>query len=484
MTLLRTLILLPMLFLLAQPALAQQSDTAETPPERLVSEDGRMQAVDAAGWPLFDGDGNPIWERTPEEQATELFVDSMKASEGLAPSSTAWQFSVVPGLNQALDLVPDFHEARYNLGLIYLQTNDLEGAIVELEKIVTARKDLTDARSALGLAYERTGRLNDADLVYARGLAEDDDSVDLLNGQARVLLKRGRAADAERAAKAILRINSNSVDAFNTLGLAYLEMGRFETARFVFQKAMALPDAEDPAVLASLKTNLGLVFWRQGKEFLAEAEFNAIAIGSVDASGLVTQPPVDPNNAAARVNLAHIRLVNLDYQGARELLEPAYQQLKGNEIVQLSYAVSLRGTGDYDRAQRIYESLAGSMNSELRDDALLNMGILQGDFLKDYEAALETYSEYIAVRETMGQPVTEEEPVHQYIKEMEKLKRKRDRKREREAAKAAEEAAAPPEPEPEPEPAPAEEPPIADEPTPEPTPVPPADGGATDGGTP
>ena len=477
MTFLRMLILLPALLLLAPPVSAQDGDAAETPPEPMVSEDGRMQAVDAAGWPLFDAEGNPIWEQTPQEQATQLFEDAMNASAGLGTSSTAWQFSVVPPLRQALDLVPDFHEARYNLGLIYLQTNDLEGAIEELDKVVTASKDMAEARSALGLAYERVGRLNDADLVYARGLAEDEDNVALLNGQARVLLKRGRPGDAERASKAILRINSNSVDAFNTLGLAYLEMGRFETARFVFQKAMALPAAEDPAVLASLRTNLGLVFWRQGKEFLAESEFNAVAIGQMDASGAVLQPPLDPDNAAARVNLAHIRLVNLDHQGARELLEPAYQQLKGNEIVQMSYAVSLRGTGDYDRAQQIYGALAESVGSELRDDALLNLGILQGDFLKDFDAAIETYNEYIAVRETMGHPVAEDEPVHAYLEEMEKLKRKRDRKREREAqeaAKATEEAAAPP-----PEPEPVEEPSPADEPAPEPTPVPSSEEGGT-----
>ena len=464
MTLLRSLILLPLLLLTAVPALAQEGGEGETPPERQVSEDGRLQAVDAAGWPMFDAAGNPIWERTAEEQATQLFEDAMRASEGLAVSSTAWQFSVVPPLRQALDLVPGFHEARFNLGMIYLQTNDLEGAIEEFDKVVKARKDMPGARSALGLAYERIGRLDDADLVYARGLADNENDVDLRNGQARVLLKRGRAGDAERAAKAILRINSNSVDAFNTLGLAYLEMGRYETARFVFQKAMALPDAEDKAVLASLRTNLGLVFWRQGKEFLAESEFNAVVVGQVDMAGVVLAPPLDPNNAAARVNLAHIRLVNLDYQGARELLEPAYQQLQGNEIVQLSFGVALRGTGDYERAQQIYETLAASVDSDLRDDALLNLGILQGDFLKDFDAAIETYNEYIGVRDTMGLPVGEDEPVFEYLKEMEKLKRKLDRKREKDARKAAEAAAQP-------------------EPTPEPTPVPADEPGATDGGT-
>lgn len=437
--------------LLAVPAEAQQT-TGTAPPERQTSEDGRLQAVDAAGNPLFDDGGNPIWEASPEEKAHLLFSDAMKASTGLAPSSTAWQYSVIPPLLQALELLPDFKEARYDLGVIYLQTNDLDGAIQELEKVVKAGKEETRARVALGVAYERAGRLADAEMLYARGLAEDAGDVDLLCGQARLLLKRGRPEDAERAAKAILRINSNSIDAFNTLGLAYLEMRRFETARFVFQKARTLPGGDKSA---TLEANLGLVYWRMGREFQAEASFTEAL-------------RLDPNHAGARVNLAHLRLVNLDFQGARDLLEPAYQQLKGNQVVQLSFAVAMRGTGDYDRARQIYEELAADPTSDLRDDALLNLGIMEGDFLKDFAGAIDTYNEYIAVRDTMGQPVGPDEPVRAYLREVEKLKERRDRKKEQPATAPA------------PAPTPAPDAPPDEEPLPEPAGGP----AAPDGGTP
>ena len=228
-----------------------------------------------------------------------------------------------------------------------------------------------------------------------------------------------------------MKINSNSLDAFNTLGLAYLELERFETARFVFQKAKSLPGADDNA---SLEANLGLVFFRMGREFQAEASFAAAL-------------ELDPNHAGARVNLAHLRLVNLDYEGALELLEDVQRQLKGNQTVQLSYAVALRGVGRLEEAETIYELIASDPTSDLRTQALLNLAILQGDFLKDYAAAVDTYNEYVSTRQSLGDPVSEDDPVHEYLKDVEKLLRKQERRRQREA-----EAAAEPEPEPEPEP--------------------------------
>ncbi len=432
--------------LLVAPGASAQDEEA---PVRQTSPDGRLQQLDAAGNPMFDAEGNPVWEPTAEERAQSLFAEAVAESKGLAPGSTMWQLSVARKLEEALSLKPDFHEARYNLGIAYLQGNDVEGAVRHLEQVMDARPDLTDARVALGVAYERQGRLSQAELLYGQGLGQSPDNVDLLNGQARVLLKRGRPDDASRAARAILRINSNSLDAFNTLGLAYMELERYETARFVFQKAKSLPGGDASAML---EANLGLVYWRMGKEFQATASFEAALA-------------LDPNHVGARVNLAHLRLVNLDYAGAHELLEPAAKQYAGNEIIQLSYAVSLRGIGKLEEAEAIYELIAGDPDSDLRDEALLNLGILQGDFLKDYGSSIDTYNEYIAVRETLGDPVGEDDPVHEYIGEMEKLKRKEDRRRQRESESTP---APEPEPEPAPEEAPAEEGAAPDDPAPAP----------------
>jgi Flp pilus assembly protein TadD len=413
-------LLLALALLLATPAAAQDDDS---PPARMTSADGRLQAVDAYGVPRFDAAGDPIWDKSAQEQALDLFDQAVQASRGLAPGSTMWMLSVAPKFKEALGFQPDFPEARYNLGMAYLHANDQEGAVEQFMAVLEGDPDQAEARVALGIVYERQGRLSEAERLYAMGIGREGGrtNVDLLNGQARLLLKKGRANDAVTASLSVLRVNSNSIDAFNTLGLAYMELGRFETARFVFQKAKSLPGGDEAAML---ETNLGLVYWRMGREFQATASFQAAL-------------ELDSTEIGARVNLAHLRLRNLDYQGAYDLLRPAADANEGNQIIQLSYAVSLRGIGRLEEAEQIYEDIAGDIGSDLRDEALLNLGILQGDFLKDYASSIDTYNEYIAVRESRGFVVAEDHRVRDYIAQMEKLKRKEDRRKQREARESA-----------------------------------------------
>ena len=59
---------------------------------RYINPDGRMQAVDAAGNPMFDAAGEPIWEPPPEEQAQQLYEEGLalqQSIQGAAPNEAA-----------------------------------------------------------------------------------------------------------------------------------------------------------------------------------------------------------------------------------------------------------------------------------------------------------------------------------------------------------------------------------------------------------
>jgi Tfp pilus assembly protein PilF len=202
-------------------------------------------------------------------------------------------------------------------------------------------------------------------------------------------------------------------------------MKQLERARFAFMKAQSLPGGDQSAAVF---TNLGLVKMKMGKEFEAREHFEEAL-------------RVDSGAPSAKVNLGHLMLQNLDYEGARSLLEEATRALPGNIPVKLNLAVALRGTGEVDRAQTLYEEIAADPDSEYRADAILNLAILQGDVLRDYDSAIKSYEEYIAARASVGDEVAEDDVVYKYVKEMRKLKRRQDKKREREARKAAEKAA-------------------------------------------
>jgi tetratricopeptide (TPR) repeat protein len=391
---------------------------------RYVNNDGRLQAIDGVGNPVFDADGNPVWEPPPEEQAKQLFEEAMMLQKGIAGSAPN-EAAALDRLIRAVGLVPDFSDAWYNLGRLQLKLNNLSDAKVSLKKAKDLDPENTRAYLGLGLAMERGGELAGAQRTFELGLQQAPEDVDLLNGIARILRKQGKTEMAIERAKAILRINSNSLDAYNTLGLCYLDQGELELARFVFLKAEASVPGGDTS--ASIQANMGLVFFKMDKEYAAEERFNAARA-------------MDPDHVGAMVNLAYLKLKNYDFDGARALLEQAHRILPGSDEIKLDLAVSYRGTGDVEPARRLYEEVVTG-GTESRLPALLNLGILQADFDKDYSSALTTYNKYKAERLKDGGTIADDDPIHSYITEAERAKEREQKRLEREAKKKAREAA-------------------------------------------
>ncbi|MBJ95522.1 MAG: hypothetical protein CMP23_13750 [Rickettsiales bacterium] len=389
-----------------------------------IARDGRRQAIDDFGNPVFDADGYPIWEALPAERAAQLFEEALMLRKGLAGAEPDLM-SAAMRLNEAIALVPDFIEARYNLALVQLDQDLIRDAVQNLDKVVAARPDWKEALLSLAIAHERSGDFNAATRIYTKGLESEPENVDMLNGMARIYRKMGQSELAEQKAKAILKIDSNSIDAYNTLGLAYLEMGELELARFVFLKAeKSVPGADENS---AIQANLGLVNYRfegwtkDKREYEATVRFEKAL-------------EFNPNDLGAMVNLAHLKLINFDFEGARELLERAHRKMPANVPIQLNLAVARRGTGEYDGAEQLYNQIASAPGS-YRGDALLNLAILQGDFRKDYPTAIETYNEYISVMEETGVAVAEDAPVRGYIRSIEKILEREEKKRQRAEAR-------------------------------------------------
>jgi len=401
------------------------SSSGEEIPAPLVSEDGRMQQVDASGYPMWNPDGTPIWEPTPEEKANQLFEEAVMLSRGFAGAPPNL-VGAMARLKDALSFKEDFPEAHYNLGLVLLEMGALADARASFQKAVNYKPDMRDALLALAIAAEREDALGVAERTYLKGqsIAGDED-VDFKNGLARVMRKRGNAEAARDMAREILEVNANSVDAYNTLGLAYMDLDEIELARFVFIKAEA--SVPGGAENASIQANLGLVFFKKGDEFEAEARFvRAIAL--------------DPDHVGASVNLAYLKLQNLDFEGARDLLEKAAKRLPNSVPIKLDLAVAYSGMGEFKKAESLYEEVA-SRSGKHQAAAVYNLGILYADKIKDLDAALAQYNKYISLEESQGRIVGDEDPVRTYIAEVEKTKTREERRRKREERKRAKEEA-------------------------------------------
>jgi tetratricopeptide (TPR) repeat protein len=409
---------------------ATESGTVAATTERLTGPDGRLQAVDAYGNPLFDATGKPIWEQTPQEKAAQLFEEAMVLRKGVGgqpPSPTG----AADRLRDAVKVWPEFVEGWYALANVNLDQNLLPEARDAFQRVSALKADDPRGWVGVGIVGEREEAWSAAQIAYERGLATAPQNVDLMNGRVRVLRARGMNAQAITEALKIIAINSNSLDAYNSLGLAYMEQGEYELARFVFVKAKSsLPGGAESA---TLEANLGLVYLRQGKEFDAGAQFEKAR-------------SLDVNHVGANVNLAYLALRNYDFESAQSKLELAHRILPNNVPIQLNLAVARRGMGDVSGARSLLEPIANAPGP-YQIDATYNLAILQGDFLKDYKAAIDGYNQFLNLRSQSGSPVEAADPVFGYIREAERALKRQEQKRAKEAAAAS---APPPAPAPAP----------------------------------
>ncbi len=97
---------------------------------------------------------------------------------------------------QALELFPDFADARQGLALILLNKGQVDDAIVQLRKIWEQYPDKAMAAFDLGNAYFQKGQMDDAVAFYQRALQIKPDDVSTLNNLGMALLTKGMVNEA------------------------------------------------------------------------------------------------------------------------------------------------------------------------------------------------------------------------------------------------------------------------------------------------
>ena len=360
---------------------------------------------------------------------------------------------------------PDHLEAMLNLGVAKHLLDDLPGARQAYAAVVAAEPTMAKAYLYLGAVDEQQNNFAAAVGRYRDGIAQAPEEMSLRVALIGVLRKQGKPGDAIEEAKAALAINANSIEVYNNFGLAYMDQGNLTLARFIFQKALqSIPEAESNAYI---HTNLGWVSYQDGNVPLATSELKKAV-------------ELDDELVPALVYLARIYMDDKNYADTVPLLETAAERDPTNADLYLTLGVAYRGVGRLDDAEAAYNKALELNPAD--PSPHFNLGVLLGDFKKDYDGAVAAFNTYIQAGGDKSALATE------YINEVEKEKkraarrqkaledkRKRDEERAKERAlieeaerKAKEEAPAP-------EPAPAPEEGAA--PTPEPSEAPQPEGG-------
>ena len=266
----------------------------------------------------------------------------------------------------------------YNLGVARDQLSDPAGAEAAFREAVSLDDKLGVAWFGLGLLAERRGDAETAIGHYRRGAETDPEDMDLRSALVAALRRTGRLDAAIAEAKTALAFNNKSLQIFNDLGLVYLDRGDLSMARFVYQKALDQVDGAGNSAL--IRSNYGWALYLDGERIRARGQ-------------LEQAHQIDGTYLPALVYLAHFYLDDRNYVDAVPLLEKARVQEPDNPNILLNLGIAYRGVGRHDEARASYErALAVGGGSP---DALMNLGILYGDYVKDYPKALEAFRSYV-----------------------------------------------------------------------------------------
>lgn len=305
------------------------------------------------------------------------------------------------------------YQAHFNLGMLYLRQEKFSEAERELKRVTELNPKFNGGWSQLADVYRLQKDTGRAMTVVETGLKELPGDALLLNSKAFILRQQGKTQEAIEEIRKILKVNAIDVNAFNNMGRTYLELKDYDMAQFIFLKALqTAPGAEkDPWI----HNNLGLVYMGL-KDPRAASEFDrALELKSDLLEALVCR--------------AFIHLSVQEFQKAAEQLEKAVELDPDNVTIRLNYGMALRGQKKYPEAEVQYTT---ALRTDPKNTSLLlNFGILLGDYMKDYDRALEVYKQ---LRDASAAG-PELERAEKLIKETVRIIERRDKKKKEKAAK-------------------------------------------------
>lgn len=278
---------------------------------------------------------------------------------------------MVPLLQKALELKPNYPEALYNLGLAYNALGDKEAAIASYQQAIEKKPDYPEAHYNLGNTMQELGNHRAAVAAYINALRyrPNHPQTNFNLGIAYKHLSDHEAAIT--AYQKALELRPDYPDAHYNLANTYLELGELESAVSSYSKALQIksdhPDAH---------SNLGNALLELGK--LEEA---------IDAFSHALQ--LKPNDPNSHTNLGHA----LQEKGQLEQAISAYQkalQIKPDDPSTHNHlGCALQEKGQLQAAQDAYQE-ALKLNPE-HSDTHNNLGTVlqkQGQL----EAAIAAYN--------------------------------------------------------------------------------------------
>jgi len=163
-------------------------------------------------------------------------------------------------LKIALKIKPDYADAHFNLGNIFLKIGLFEKAIESFKNVITSDSVFEQAHFNLGVAYHELGRYYDAIESYESALEINRKNINTLINLGNTLRELDHNVDAIEQYEKIIEIEPDNFIAHNNLGTVFRSLNQTEKAIIHYKKASELkPD------YVKAYYNLGFIYQDMGE---------------------------------------------------------------------------------------------------------------------------------------------------------------------------------------------------------------------------
>ena len=272
---------------------------------------------------------------------------------GLALAKEGRLDEAVQSLQRALDIYPSVL-AHNSLG-IALGKRDPDAAIGHLRAALDLDPEFVEARINLGSALLHKGDAAGAQQAFDEALRRDPQSAITHFRLGSVLLEHGELDGAALQLGTALRLDPTQADTHNSLGVVRLRRGDLDAALALFREALAIEPLH-----ADAHSNVGVVLLRKGQKEAAQAELAAAL-------------RLNPRHADAHATLGAMLAQDGKLEEGTTHFRAAVEADPDNAIAQNNLGAALLQKGDLDGA---VEHLTRAIRANPRHaDAHSNLGV-------------------------------------------------------------------------------------------------------------
>jgi tetratricopeptide (TPR) repeat protein len=277
---------------------------------------------------------------------------------------------------KVIQVVPDFIEAHFNLGLIFSTQKKPKEAAQEFEAVRKINPGFEGIYQLLAQTYRELGQNEDAIAALQDGIQRQPRSLPMLRALTFLQLQGSDDQAAIPTLKAILELDSRDADALMNLGIVYQKHNRLDESIQSYRAALAL----DPTSF-NARFNIALVFLRQNK--LADA-----------AMELLIADKLSPGNPEVLERLGDIYAFQDHHDRAADAYQGATAKASDRAVLFSKLAFSLA------KVKRVPEAVAALEKSVSLDSRSADAYYLLGDLyseLQRYEESIAAYNKSIKI---------------------------------------------------------------------------------------